>query len=210
MEKKYVSFDVEASGRVPGKNSLLSLGACLVNDFSKSFYAEIKPISSIFNIMAMRIGSLWLRCLDQHENDESCNPNHANFNPSRVLEILDAQWITPKQAMSNYVDWVKTHTIWYKPVEVAAPIKFDAMWVTYYIENFCTPESHPFWYTGWVDINSLLQGATGNLDASIKDLQLRDERWLPHNALEDAIQQAKEFQVVLKIIKSNKEKVSSV
>jgi len=34
MDKKYVSFDVEASGRSPGKYSMLSLGACIVGNIS--------------------------------------------------------------------------------------------------------------------------------------------------------------------------------
>jgi DNA polymerase III epsilon subunit-like protein len=58
MEKKFVSFDVEASGRTPGKNSLLSIGACLADNPQIGFYTEIKPISTIYNDAAMRISSL--------------------------------------------------------------------------------------------------------------------------------------------------------
>jgi len=202
MEKRYISFDIEASGRTPGINSMLSLGACLVDDILTGFYTEIKPISRIYNDKAMRIGSLWLHCLEEYSNDTTCNPHHVDFLPSRVLEILQEKWISPKQAMSDYADWIKTHTTWYKPVEVAAPIKFDSMWTTWYFENFYTPESNPFWYTWWEDMNSMYRGVTWNLNGSVKDLFLRDERWLPHNALEDAVQQAKEFQVVLKMVKN--------
>jgi len=42
-EKKYVSVDIEASGRIPGKNSMMSLGACLVDDLNTTFYRELKP-----------------------------------------------------------------------------------------------------------------------------------------------------------------------
>ena len=40
LPKKYISFDVEASGLIPGKYSMLSIGACVVGDISKQFYKE--------------------------------------------------------------------------------------------------------------------------------------------------------------------------
>ena len=40
----YISVDVETSGPIPVEFSLLSLGACIVGNTSKTFYAEIKPL----------------------------------------------------------------------------------------------------------------------------------------------------------------------
>ena len=40
----FVSVDIEASGPSPSIGSLLSIGACLVDDPSVDFYVELKPI----------------------------------------------------------------------------------------------------------------------------------------------------------------------
>ena len=49
-------------------------------------------------------------------------------------------------------------------------------------------------------MNSMYRGLTRNIYASMKDLKVRNERGLSHNALEDAIQQAKEFEIVLSLL----------
>lgn len=91
MSKAYISFDIEASGRTPGRYSMLSLGACLVDDTSVRFYKELKPISSEYIEGAMRVGSLGLKCLEPYKEDPTCNPLHADFVPKRVLEILSIE-----------------------------------------------------------------------------------------------------------------------
>ena len=53
----YISVDIEASGPVPGKYSMLSVGACLVEDPTKDFYCEIKPISSEYVEEALKVNS---------------------------------------------------------------------------------------------------------------------------------------------------------
>ena len=40
----FVSVDVEASGQSPSNGSLLSIGACLVDDPSVALYLELKPL----------------------------------------------------------------------------------------------------------------------------------------------------------------------
>ena len=199
MNKKYVSFDIEASGRSPGKNSMLSIGACLVDDISKTFYREIKPISDGFMLEAMRIGCLGLHCLDKYRHLEEYNPKHDNFNPRKVLELLSDVGEEPKHVMSDYNDWIIENTKGYRAIEAAAPIKFDCMYSTYYFDNFYDGEN-PFGHSG-EDMNSFYRGLKKNVKVSMKNLKLRDERGLPHNALEDAIQQAKEFKIVLDMLK---------
>jgi hypothetical protein len=101
--------------------------------------------------------------------------------------------------MNEYNEWVLENTIGYKPVEVARPIKFDGMFTAYYFDNFFDG-SNPFGHIG-EDITSLYRGVMKDLTLSIKDLGLQDERIIPHNALDDALQQAKEFNYVLKLLK---------
>ena len=124
MQKKYISFDVEASGPTPGKYSMLSLGACIVGDTSVQFYREIKPISKNFVLEAMRVGALGLRCLDDLKGQEEYDPKSKNFNPAKVLELLQEKGDAPEKVMAEYANWIKTNTAGFKPVEAAAPIKF--------------------------------------------------------------------------------------
>src|SRR5690242_7413616 len=43
----YVSVDIEASGPYPPTYSLLSIGACLVDDPERTFYRELRPIGNL-------------------------------------------------------------------------------------------------------------------------------------------------------------------
>lgn len=84
-------------------------------------------------------------------------------------------------------------------MQVAAPIKFDGMFTDWYFDNFLG--YNPLSYSG-IDINSMYKGVKKDLNAHISELGVRGES-LPHNALEDAILQAKEFQKVLELVGGN-------
>ncbi len=200
IDMVYVSFDIEASGKTPGKYSLLSLWACSVQNLDEQFYSELKPISPHYIPEAVRIGALWLKCIQPHMNDSTCNPLHVDFIPERVLAILSQDWETPKDSMERYVEWLENIRDGKKLVEVAAPIRFDSMWTTWYLDNFFEGDN-PFGATGGEDMNSLYRGVMRNTRAHIKDLQLRSGE-LTHNALDDALQQAKEFQSILSLFQN--------
>ena len=51
----YFSVDIEIAGPIPGKYSMLSLGACVVGMPDKSFYVELKPISKEFIPEAIKV-----------------------------------------------------------------------------------------------------------------------------------------------------------
>ena len=199
MDKKYVSFDIESSGLTPGKYSMMSLGACIVGETSKTFYREIKPISSKFTIQAMRIGSKGLRCLDDLKHMDEFNTRSTNFDPKKVLEVLNEKGEEPTKVMKEYSDWVIEVTKGFRPIEAAAPIKFDGMFTAWYFDNFYDGEN-PFGHSG-EDINSFYRGLIGDINAHVVNLGFREED-LPHNALEDAIIQAREFEVVLELLRS--------
>ena len=199
MEKKYISFDVETSGKTPGKYSMLSLGACVVGEREKTFYREFKPISKEFIVEALRVASVGLQCLDDFKQRDEYNPHHQHFNPARVLELLNEKGDSPQQVMKKYAEWVLINTSGFKPVEAAAPIKFDGRFTAYYFDNFYDGDN-PFGHSG-EDMNSVYRGLVGRVDASMKELGLRTEG-LIHNALEDALQQAQEFEEVLSRLKT--------
>src|SRR3989338_204813 len=102
MEKRYVSFDVETSGSSPGKYSMLSLGACLVDDPSITFYRELKPISMNFILEAMLVGCKGLKCLDGLKQFKWYNPENTGFMPEKVLELLDVGGENPNKVMVDY------------------------------------------------------------------------------------------------------------
>ena len=197
MDKKYVSVDVETSGSTPGKYSMLSLGACIVGDVNKRFYAELKPLNLNFDEAAMRVGCLGLKCLERLTFMDRYNPKSANFKPGLVLELLSQEGRRPDDAMLIFKAWLMSSTEGYKPVIAAAPIIFDGMFISWYFDNFSI--ENPFGHSG-EDINSMYRGAVRNNNTSIKDLGLRSDKELSHNALEDAIQQSIEFEKVLEIM----------
>ncbi|MFH1308114.1 MAG: hypothetical protein ABIH72_04635 [archaeon] len=197
--KKYVSVDIESSGRTPGKYSMLSLGACIVGDTSIQFYREIKPISRNFILEAMKVSSIGLRCLSDLRHLDEFNPKSPSFNPHKILDILAEKGESPEKVMKDYAEWVSSNTKGFKPVEAAAPIKFDGMFTAWYFDNFYQGQN-PFGHSG-EDINSMYRGAVRDINAHIAQLGLRGSD-LKHNALEDAIIQAKEFEQVLNSLKN--------
>jgi ribonuclease T len=195
-KKKYVSVDVESSGLTPGKYSMLSLGACIVDDETLTFYTELKPISKNFNYDAMKVGCLGLECIKDATTEE-LNPRSQNFKPEKILEVLSAKGEEPSKAMEKFEKWILKSTEGFRPVEVAAPIKFDGMFTAWYFDNFLG--RNPLGYSG-EDINSMYRGAMKDPYAHIFDNAVGGNS-LPHNALSDAIIQAREFRHVLDILK---------
>ncbi|MBM3247113.1 hypothetical protein FJZ17_01050 [Candidatus Pacearchaeota archaeon] len=197
MVKRYISFDIEASGPTPGKYSMLSLGACVVGSTSTQFYREIKPISRNLIVQSMRVGAIGLRCLKNLKTDEF-NPRSEQFNPHKVLEVLDKKGEAPTKVMQEYAEWVEEVTRGFEPIEAAAPLKFDGMFTSWYFDNFYQGQN-PFGHRG-EDINSMYRGVMRDPNAKISQLKIRGKN-LPHNALEDAIIQAKEFEKVLELLR---------
>lgn len=198
MKKKYVSIDIESSGPSPGKYSMLSIGACIVGEMDKQFYRELKPLNFNYNLEAMKIGCLGLSCCLLQSNPEF-HPKYESFNPKTVLQMLFKIGEGPCRAFADFADWINDTTKGYEPIETEAPVKFDGMFTTYYFNNFYSGKN-PLSYKA-LDIGSLYRGYARNEYAKIEDLKIPDERKCPHNALEDAVQQAKELEAVLKLIR---------
>jgi ribonuclease T len=45
MIETLISVDIEAAGPIPGRYSMLSIGACLIDDPEDGFYVEMQPVS---------------------------------------------------------------------------------------------------------------------------------------------------------------------
>jgi hypothetical protein len=199
MQKVYVAVDVETAGPFPDLEkgySMIAFGACIVGRPSRTFYRELQPINNNFIEGAMRVGCLGLDCLVDR-SEPRYDPRSTEFKPRDVLDVLDNEGVTPEAAMSDFAEWVKRNTFGRKAIELAAPIKFDAMFTAYYFGMFY-PKANPLGYSG-EDINSFYRGVVGDPKASTSQLGIRPEAGLPHNALEDAKLQAAEFEEVLRL-----------
>lgn len=201
MERCYVVVDVEASGPTPGKYSLLSLGACTV-ERQKSFYRELKPISRNYVLDAMKVACRGLRCLDECKEPEY-NPSSEAFRPDLVLNVLYGAGQEPAKAMLDFAGWVRDVSSGYRPELVAAPVLFDGMFVFWYFDHFAEGRN-PFGHGG-NDINDLYKGCVGNMRACTKHLKLRRNGEMTHNALEDAVQEARELEEVLRLMREKRE-----
>jgi len=172
---RFISVDVEASGPVPGEFSMLSLGACVVGTIDEQFYVELKPITRQRDADAMRVNGF--------DHDE-----------------LERRGTDPVQAMLAFESWIHRATPdGYRPIFVAYPATFDWMFVAYYFHRFLA--RNPFGVTG-LDLTSIYAGTVNTAAAPPWTVDALEERLsaglpLTHNALEDAIEQARLFERLL-------------
>lgn len=111
-EELLVSVDVEASGPSPSTGSLLSIGACLVEDPSVSVYLELKPLPELpWTDEAARI----------HQLDRA---------------RLERDGLPPGDAMARLADWLAEVSAGRPPVFVAFNAPFDWMFVSDYFQRY--------------------------------------------------------------------------
>ena len=169
----YFSVDIESSGPIPGKFSMLSLGACLVTDPGKHFYVELQPISDEFVARALEV---------------------SGFN----LEALKKSGKSPIEGMQHFARWVHETAAGGHPVFVGFNGCFDWQFVNWYCLQFAG--ANPFGFGG-VDIKSFYMGLTGKPWSATTSSQLpqeyRPDSQQTHNALDDAKAQASIFRKML-------------
>ena len=170
----YISVDIEASGPIPGEFSLLSIGACVVNQTSQTFYAEIKPLNKNFIKQALEV-------------------NHLS------LEKLKLEGETPAQAMTRFSQWIKTVSKENRPVFVGFNATFDWSFTHWYFIKFLGAD--PFGISG-LDIKAYFMGRhqTSWRETNKKSVRTLypSQTHHTHNALDDAIEQAEIFEKMLK------------
>ena len=177
----FISVDVETSGPIPGEFSLLSIGACCVDDDLQAFECELKPINSNAVQAALDVSGL-------------------------SLDRLEREGIAPADAMERFRNWL--HQVCKpdgKPVFVGFNASFDWSFVNYYFHRYLG--ENPFGFAA-LDIKSLFMGATGcdwhsTRSSKIRNSVLRPSRSGSHDALGDARYQAEVFRLVRKIAPSS-------
>jgi len=166
----YVSIDVETAGPIPGEYSLLSIGACDVDDETRTFTCELKPISRNADPRALAVSGL-------------------------SLEALERSGLAPEAAMRAFAHWAEglvdpQGTL----VFVGLNAPFDCSFVNYYFHKYVG--RNPFGFTA-LDIKAYYMGRTAcawsQTKSSAMAAALKPRRRGDHQALHDALYQAELF-----------------
>lgn len=177
MMEIYVSVDVETDGPIPGKNSMLSLGAVafVINEEDYSQY-------STFSV--------------NMDTAEGAEPNAKTMqwwemNPEAWAHARTA-CVHPQEAMESFLAWLKS--LPGKPVFVGYPAGFDFMFTYWYLIRYVG--TSPFSFSG-IDMKTMAMTLLGSNYRDINKKVLRS-RWPPkqkhtHVALDDAIEQGEIF-----------------
>lgn len=168
----FISVDVETSGPIPGRFSLLSIGACVIGELEKTFYCELKPTTWEADPNALEVSGL-------------------------SLDNLQKNGTRPEEAMKAFEDWVKDVTGNATPIFVGLNAAFDWSFINYYFHLFVG--SNPFGFAA-LDIKSLYMGMTGSSwrdtrSSKMSEL-LKPTRHGNHHALSDAQAQAELFELI--------------
>ena len=170
----FVSVDVEASGPHPERYSLLSIGACLVDDPSRGFYVEIKPTRPHVLRSALQTGQL-------------------------SMERLSREGIAPALAMQQLADWLPLIAPpGQRPIMVAFNAPYDWAFMNHYCLEYLG--ENPFGRSA-IDIKAFYMGLTGSPWEETSLLYLSPRflrgRKLPQDALANARLQADLFRKLL-------------
>lgn len=169
----FVSVDVETSGPVPGEFSLLSIGACLVDDSEATFECRLKPISERADPAALAVSGL-------------------------SMAELAKDGLAPEIAMRRFAEWVEAAVDeGGTAVFVGFNAPFDWSFVNYYFHRFAG--GSPFGFAA-LDIKAYYMGRTGSTWRETRSSRMAD-RLCPrlrgdHDALRDAQYQAELFRLV--------------
>jgi hypothetical protein len=178
----YFSADVETDGPIPGPFSMLSFALVYAgrfdgvhftrpDAFDRTFYRELKPISTSFEPEALQVNGL--------DRDRLCREGE-----------------DPEEAMTAASRWIKEAAGHERPVLVAYPLSFDWAWLYWYFRRF-SKEGSPFSHSRCFDLKTAfaVKAALPIAQAGKSNLmpELRSRRKHTHNALDDAIEQAEIF-----------------
>lgn len=169
----FVSVDVETAGPIPGEYSLLSIGACDVDDDTQGFSCDIKPINRNADPKALEVSGLSLAALEQ-------------------------SGLTPTDAMRKFYTWAKGLAgDGAMLVFVGLNAPFDWSFVNYYFHKYLG--ENPFGFAA-LDIKAYYMGATGcawsETRSSRMSADLMPQRRGDHTALHDAQYQAELFRLM--------------
>lgn len=170
----FISVDVETAGPIPGTFSLLSVGACRVDDISKAFSCQLKPITQNSDPKALEVVGL-------------------------SLDHFEKEGLEPAQAMEQFTRWLneivgQDQT----PVFVGLNAPFDWSFINFYFQTYTG--RNPFGFSA-LDIKAYYMGLIGCDWSETRSSEmvkvLHPTRSGDHDPLHDAQFQAELFQRML-------------
>jgi DNA polymerase III epsilon subunit-like protein len=171
MTEILISVDIEASGPIPGRYSMLSLGACLIGDTADALYLEFQPV-----------------------NDEVVPEAVATARLD--LAKLQSDGTPPRVAMAQLSEWLARFE---RPVFVGFNASFDWAFVNHYFIQYGPNGRNPFGI-GALDIKAYAMGRLKTTWDETRSSRLAARLELvnenTHHALEDARQQADLFKAI--------------
>lgn len=114
----YIVVDVESDSQSPATGSMVCFGAVLVNDRTKFFYGQTKPISDFFDPEALAVSGF---SREEHE-----------------------QFKDPKNVMEDFEKWVIDNSIG-RPIFISDNPAFDWQWINFYFYKYLG--KNPFGYS---------------------------------------------------------------
>lgn len=170
MIETFISVDIETSGPVPGEYSMLALGACVVGDSARQYYAEMRPISDAIVPAAMQV-------------------------VGKSLEDFRRMGRDPREVMAEFGRWLGAVAEGDDLVFVGFNAAFDWAFVNWYFHKY--EQENPFGVAP-LDIKSFYMGIAGCAWQNTRSSRLlekyRGSEVHTHHALEDAIEQAAMFE----------------
>jgi len=178
-----VSVDVEATGRIPGPYSMISLGAVAFTENGEEI--------SRFKIN--------LKELPGSEREEYVMKWWGKQSPD-AWRAATENAIEPEQAMREFRDWLRS--LPGNPKLIGWPLMTDFMFVYWYYMTFFGEEP-PFGYDGGYDTKTAAAITLGVRHIEVSRTMVRERfgivgREFTHDALDDALQQAELFFVLKK------------
>jgi len=175
----YISIDIEADGRIPGKNSMLQLGAAAFDLTSSSPRNHLGTFKANLELLPGATQSPDTMAWWATQGD-------AYANTRTNLE-------SPRKAMTRFLSWTRGYG---NPILIGYPVTFDFMWVFWYTMAFgglADNERCPFGFQG-LDLKTL---AAEKMDVPYPEATKRNmpRRWFlgaprhTHDGLDDAIGQ---------------------
>ena len=170
----FISVDVETAGPFPERYSLLSIGACLVDNPTEGFYMELKPAKTQVLESALRVSQL-------------------------SIEKLSKDGTAPALAMQQFTDWLRrVAPHGQRPIMVAFNAPYDWAFIDHYFLEYLG--ENPLGHSA-IDIKAFYMGLTGCPWEETSMLYLSPRflkgQQLPHDALADARLQAELFRKLL-------------
>lgn len=115
----YFVVDVESDDQSPATGSMVCFGVVMVDDFSKTFYGQTKPITDIWVPEALAVSGF---SREEHE-----------------------QFDDPKEVMTEFGIWLMNTSIG-KPTFISDNPAFDWQWINYYFHKYTG--KNPFGFSG--------------------------------------------------------------